>query len=119
VTQYVHSASSFVAVQVDSPINSGASGGPCLEEEVGEEVEAEEEEEEGAAAAGAGEKGAEGAAATTTLDKNRVVGVAFQNVPSGDSQGYIIPMPVVHRFLDEVKAHGRYRGFCSLVRLWI
>lgn len=29
-----------------------------------------------------------------------VVGVAFQNVPNADNIGYIIPLPVVRRFME-------------------
>ncbi|WIA37685.1 hypothetical protein OEZ86_014578 [Tetradesmus obliquus] len=43
-----------------------------------------------------------------------VVGVAFQNLPHADNIGYIIPLPVVRRFLSEVMLYGHYRGFCSL-----
>ncbi|KAF6257274.1 trypsin-like cysteine/serine peptidase domain-containing protein [Scenedesmus sp. NREL 46B-D3] len=43
-----------------------------------------------------------------------VVGVAFQNLPHADNIGYIIPLPVVRRFLSEVMRYGYYRGFCSL-----
>eukprot|EP00879_Flechtneria_rotunda_P025705 GHRR01027342.1.p1 GENE.GHRR01027342.1~~GHRR01027342.1.p1 ORF type:complete len:465 (+),score=120.89 GHRR01027342.1:586-1980(+) len=43
-----------------------------------------------------------------------VVGVAFQNLPHADNIGYIIPLPVVRRFLSEVMKYGYYRGFCSL-----
>eukprot|EP00878_Enallax_costatus_P016372 GHUV01017172.1.p1 GENE.GHUV01017172.1~~GHUV01017172.1.p1 ORF type:complete len:392 (+),score=60.76 GHUV01017172.1:73-1248(+) len=43
-----------------------------------------------------------------------VVGVAFQNLPHADNIGYIIPLPVVRRFLSEVQKFGFYRGFCSL-----
>jgi S1-C subfamily serine protease len=112
VTQYVHSASSFMAIQVDSPINGGASGGPCLEEG-GDEEAGEEAEEGGGGEDGGAAQGDEGG--VRAKPPPAVVGVAFQNIPGGDSQGYIVPMPVVHRFLDEVKRHGRYRGFCSLV----
>ncbi|GBF95989.1 protease Do-like mitochondrial [Raphidocelis subcapitata] len=45
---------------------------------------------------------------------NVVVGVAFQNMPSAENIGFIIPIPVVDRFLSEVSRHGEYRGYCSL-----
>jgi len=47
-------------------------------------------------------------------DGNVVIGVAFQNLPSADSIGFIIPVPVIERFLSEVARHGGYRGYCSL-----
>jgi hypothetical protein len=44
------------------------------------------------------------------------VGIAFQAIDSGaaESIGYIIPVPVVSRFLDDVTRHGRYTGFASM-----
>lgn len=33
------------------------------------------------------------------LREDVVVGVAFQNVPNADNIGYIIPLPVVERFM--------------------
>jgi len=48
------------------------------------------------------------------LKGDKVVGVAFQNLPNADNIGYIIPTPVVNRFLSEVERYGRYCGFCSL-----
>lgn len=48
------------------------------------------------------------------LDGDKVVGVAFQNLPSADNIGYIIPIPVVRHFLSEVARHQRYPGYCSL-----
>lgn len=48
------------------------------------------------------------------LQGDVVVGVAFQNIPHADNIGYVIPTPVVRRFLSEVSMHGQYRGYCSL-----
>lgn len=76
-TQYVHAASSLLAIQIDAAINGGNSGGPAL----------------------LGDK---------------VVGVAFQNLQHADNIGYIIPVPIIQRFLDDVKTLGKYVGYCSL-----
>ncbi|MEW5297330.1 MAG: hypothetical protein WDW36_000546 [Sanguina aurantia] len=48
------------------------------------------------------------------LQGDQVVGVAFQNLPSADNIGYIIPTTVVQRFLQEVAGAGTYLGYCSL-----
>ena len=49
-----------------------------------------------------------------TLSGDVVVGVAFQNLPSADSIGYIIPNSVVFRFLSETANRGYYPGTVSL-----
>ena len=43
------------------------------------------------------------------VQKDRVVGVAFQAFTNAENTGYIIPTPVVNRFLDDVK-DGHYDG---------
>jgi len=48
------------------------------------------------------------------LQDDKVVGVAFQNLPGAENIGYIIPTPVVRHFLSEVAHHGSYQGYCSL-----
>lgn len=50
----------------------------------------------------------------TLSSDDLVVGVAFQNLPSADSIGYIIPNTVVHRFLSETASNGYYPGYVSL-----
>jgi len=47
-------------------------------------------------------------------DSGAVVGIAFQNLPSADSVGFIIAPPVIRRFLGDVIATGRPQGFCAL-----
>lgn len=44
------------------------------------------------------------------------VGIAFQSIDSGaaESIGYLIPVPVVERFLADVRNNGRYTGFASV-----
>ena len=48
----------------------------------------------------------------------RVVGVSFQSLTDADGVGYIIPMPIVNRFLCDVERHGRYTGFAGLGVSW-
>ena len=43
------------------------------------------------------------------IQKERVVGVAFQSQAAAENTGYIIPTPVVKRFLTDIK-DGRYDG---------
>ncbi len=47
-------------------------------------------------------------------DDGTVVGLAFQNLPAADSIGFIIPPPIIRRFLDDVVATGAHAGFCAL-----
>lgn len=44
------------------------------------------------------------------------VGIAFQSIDSGaaESIGYLIPVPVVERFLADVAKNGRYTGFAGV-----
>jgi len=51
---------------------------------------------------------------------NKVIGVAFQSLSEEDIEniGYVVPVNVIHHFLDDVKRHGSYSGVCGLgVRL--
>jgi hypothetical protein len=45
------------------------------------------------------------------------VGIAFQSLTGNSTQsvGYVIPTSVVRHFLDDVRMHGQYMGFPSLV----
>ncbi|XP_071708149.1 protease Do-like 10, mitochondrial [Rutidosis leptorrhynchoides] len=45
---------------------------------------------------------------------DKVAGVAFQNLDGGENIGYIIPVPVIKHFVDDVETSGDYSGFCSL-----
>ena len=42
-----------------------------------------------------------------------LVGVAFSGMTSANNIGYIIPLPVVHTFLQNFRRHGAYKGKCS------
>jgi len=48
-------------------------------------------------------------------DKNRCVGVAFQNLSGEDDGaeniGYIIPTEILMHFVEDFKRHGRFKGF--------
>jgi S1-C subfamily serine protease len=44
---------------------------------------------------------------------NKVVGVAFQGMMGGQNIGYIIPLPVLNHFLDDI-ADGHYHGYPEL-----
>jgi S1-C subfamily serine protease len=44
----------------------------------------------------------------------RVVGVAFQSLESAENIGYVVPVTVVQHFLEDIRRHGRYTGFCSM-----
>lgn len=43
--------------------------------------------------------------------RNKVIGVAFQGDPSGESLGYIIPTPIIEHFLYESFNQSVYQGF--------
>ncbi|GER51325.1 DegP protease 10 [Striga asiatica] len=77
LTQYVHSATQLLAIQIDAAINPGNSGGPAI----------------------MGDK---------------VAGVAFQNLSNSENIGYIIPVPVIKRFIEGVEETGDYVGFCNI-----
>lgn len=47
------------------------------------------------------------------LQENQVIGVAFQGLRTADNTGYIIPAPVVNRFLKDVE-DGRYDEYTDL-----
>jgi hypothetical protein len=39
------------------------------------------------------------------------VGIAFQCLTSGENIGYIIPVPVINHFLEDLERHGgKYTG---------
>ncbi|KAL3696064.1 hypothetical protein R1sor_010140 [Riccia sorocarpa] len=48
------------------------------------------------------------------LMEDKVVGVAFQNLAGAENIGYIIPVPIIDHFLEDVEERNRYVGFCSL-----
>ena len=43
----------------------------------------------------------------------KLVGVAFSGLMNANNVGYIIPLPVLHSFLDNFRQHGVYTGKCS------
>ncbi|PUZ65970.1 hypothetical protein GQ55_3G268400 [Panicum hallii var. hallii] len=45
---------------------------------------------------------------------DKVAGVAFQNLSGAENIGYIIPVPVIKRFISGVEESGKYSGFCTL-----
>jgi len=46
--------------------------------------------------------------------RREVVGVAFQSLGSAENIGYVVPVTVVRHFLEDVRRHRGYTGFCSL-----
>jgi hypothetical protein len=46
----------------------------------------------------------------------KVIGVAFQSLSEDDVEniGYVVPVNVIHHFLDDVKRHGSYSGVCGV-----
>jgi len=47
-----------------------------------------------------------------------VVGVAFQALDEAENIGYIIPVPIIEHFLNDIELHGKYTGFCRLGVSW-
>jgi S1-C subfamily serine protease len=41
---------------------------------------------------------------------DHVVGIAFQCLTSGENIGYIIPVPVINHFLQDLERHDKYTG---------
>jgi S1-C subfamily serine protease len=48
------------------------------------------------------------------IQGKQVIGVAFQSLESAENIGYIIPVPIVKHFLEDIKRHGSYAGFPDL-----
>jgi len=53
-------------------------------------------------------------------EDKRVIGVAFQNQASSQNIGYIIPVPIIQHFLEDVNPEDPSRccGFCGLGIFW-
>ena len=53
-------------------------------------------------------------------DQGACIGVAFQSLKDGDADGigYIVPVPVVQHFLNDVAVNGKYTGFPVLGIEW-
>lgn len=45
---------------------------------------------------------------------DQVVGIAFQNLPTAENIGYIIPTPIIKHFMKDIALHGTYTGFPAL-----
>eukprot|EP00897_Mesotaenium_endlicherianum_P005554 jgi/Mesen1/5026/ME000025S04425 len=52
------------------------------------------------------------------LKDDKVIGIAFESLESAENIGYIIPVPVIEHFLEDIARHGKYTGFCSLGIVW-
>ncbi len=52
------------------------------------------------------------------IQHNKVVGVAFQNLPGAENLGYVIPTTVVKRFLTDIE-DGKYDGYVELGIVWL
>ncbi|GJP31178.1 hypothetical protein CLOM_g9838 [Closterium sp. NIES-68] len=130
-TQYVHSAAHLLAIQIDAAINPGNSGGPALimapvahaQGDGGEGGVGGGGGSVGAAGGGVmgggvwGEGGARGGAGGEGGQQMeyRVAGLAFQNLSGAENIGYIVPVPIIRRFLaDAALGHRRFPGFASL-----
>jgi len=48
------------------------------------------------------------------IKDDKVVGIAFQNLTSGENIGFIIPVPIIRHFLDDIQKTGKYTGFGSI-----
>eukprot|EP00742_Colponemidia_sp_Colp-10_P011005 GILJ01012166.1.p1 GENE.GILJ01012166.1~~GILJ01012166.1.p1 ORF type:complete len:580 (-),score=90.18 GILJ01012166.1:114-1853(-) len=52
------------------------------------------------------------------LKDNKVIGVAFEALTEAENIGYIIPVPIIHHFLQDVDRNSRYTGFCGIGFAW-
>jgi S1-C subfamily serine protease len=50
---------------------------------------------------------------------NRVVGVAFQSLQGADNIGYIIPIPIINHFIEDVQRSGGQNPLGGFVRIGI
>eukprot|EP01083_Nonionella_stella_P061112 159332_1 len=53
-----------------------------------------------------------------TLVGNKVVGVAFEAIVDLENVGYIIPVPIIEHFLEDLEKHKKYTGFCMPSFFW-
>ncbi len=44
----------------------------------------------------------------------QVIGVAFQSMVGVENIGFIIPVPIIKHFLNDIELHGHYTGFGAL-----
>jgi len=52
------------------------------------------------------------------MQGNKVVGVAFETLSSAQNIGYIIPVPVIRHFLEDIDRHKRYTSFPRIGFTW-
>jgi len=52
------------------------------------------------------------------MQGNKVVGVAFETLSSAQNIGYIIPVPVIRHFLEDVDRHKKYTSFPRIGFTW-
>lgn len=52
------------------------------------------------------------------MQAKKVVGVAFETLTSAQNIGYIIPVPVIRHFLDDIVRHQRYTSFPRMSFMW-
>lgn len=139
-TQYAHSAAQLLAIQIDAAINPGNSGGPALmlrrppeQGHLPDAFGAPPSDlppppgwyNEGAApstsssdshwdqAGGFSEGGGGGQDRGAAIrPEGLVAGVTFQNLIGAENIGYIIPIPIVRRFLEDAEqaSEGRTGG---------
>lgn len=48
------------------------------------------------------------------IQNGKVVGIAFQTLRSGENLGYLIPPPVIKKFLRDIRLDGKYDGYVEL-----
>lgn len=48
------------------------------------------------------------------IQNGKVIGVAFQILRSGENLGYLIPPPVIKKFLKDITIDGKYDGYIEL-----
>jgi len=52
------------------------------------------------------------------IQGTKVVGVAFETLTQAQNIGYVIPVPVIKHFLEDIERHGKYTGFPGLGITW-
>jgi len=52
------------------------------------------------------------------IKDGKVTGVAFETLENAENIGYIIPVPVVKHFLEDIDRHQNFTGFCDLGIQW-
>eukprot|EP01118_Nematostelium_gracile_P007791 TRINITY_DN2554_c0_g1_i1.p1 TRINITY_DN2554_c0_g1~~TRINITY_DN2554_c0_g1_i1.p1 ORF type:complete len:442 (-),score=106.86 TRINITY_DN2554_c0_g1_i1:35-1360(-) len=49
-----------------------------------------------------------------TFQNGKFCGIAFETMADAENIGYIIPVPIILHFLEDIAKNGRYTGFCDL-----